>query len=607
MLITVFLFSGCGGGDGGGGGYGGGTDSGSSSQSSSQIGWGNVSVPSGYASVPLTLSSDTLTGTLKSAGRDAKTFQEAYLMLVYHSQNPSLNGNPVPIDLTLSTSAKYAERIDSTLYEKLISGDLQIRGQGFGTSSSQNGIDSVVNLSKSVEPEMEERFDRYQKNHIESMRHSYDLLKRMQENGMIPRRQSSEELKAKGRIELNGSPRADTVGTERNFWVYQYSTSTYQIASCTCRVVGQYCYVYAGNNDSSYYSNIDQYAVQIADYFDSTVYPTVRQNVGKEWNPGIDGDPRVYILLSVGINNSYVNFADEYQQSQLPSGEKSNECEIIYMDPLIFSDTGEMAEVQLSTMQAVSGHEFTHLVRFNMKYVAGSNDTPLGFSNMSGYTDTDLSVNEGCSIYTENVLLNRGITGNSNKIAQMRARGLERYLRQTSRSTLTSNVFNIQNNSGLGTYEMGFLIVQYLYERLGASSIKLLNQTDGKVGLESLKTASGNYDFVDIFDMQAIAILLSGKVSDSVYTLSGADLSGSTVYGSYTLHDAWSAATNVNDFGNGIDISQIDSSTDSFNLYEWSPLFIRLYNPDGKDLSIQVKGFSAGGGAGSVKAYLFYR
>ncbi|MGV8121155.1 MAG: hypothetical protein AB2L14_15450 [Candidatus Xenobiia bacterium LiM19] len=615
IIISVLLLTGCGGGGSGsgGGGYSGGdTGSGASQQSSSTVGWGNVPVPSGYTSIPVTLSSGTLAATLKSADNDAKAFQEAYLMLVYHSQNPSSNGNPVPVDLTLTKSTKDAERIDSILYEKLIPGVLPGPGSGAGEESSANSADNALILSKSAESksadqEMEGRFDEYQNNHLERLQHNSEFLKKMIELGKAPRSLSNEELKAKGRLDLNGSLKADTAGTERNFWIYLYSTSTYQIASCTCRAVGQNCYVYTNNNDSSYYSNIDQYAGQIADYFDSTVYPTVHQNVGNEWNPGIDGDSRVYIILSVGISNSYINFADEYQQSQLPAGEKSNECEIIYMDPLIFTDTGEMAESQLSVMQAVTGHEFTHLVRFNMKYVAGNNDAPPAFTNMSGYTDSDNSLQEGCAIYTENVLLNRGITSNSNKIAQMRARGLERYLRQTSKSTLTSTAFNRQNNDGLGVYEMGFFIVQYLYERLGASSIKVLNQTDGKVGLASLSAAAGQNSFSDIFDMQALTILLSGKVSDPVYTLRGADLSGSTGYGAYTLHDAWSAATNVYDFGNGIDVSQIDTKTYSFTLYEWSPLYIRLYNTDGKDLSIQVNGFSAGGGAGSVNAYTFYR
>ncbi len=602
ILISVLLFTGCGGGGSGGGGGGGGSDGGATPQPTSSVGWGNVPVPSGYTQSSVSVNNSTLTTTFRSEGNNAKAFQEAYLMLVYHSQSPSQNGNSVPVDLTLTTS-KDAELKNNDMQKNLGIGLLP----GPGADSSVIGDETAFVSLKGVDLKQEERFDDYQDNHLERLHHNFDFLKKMQEMGRAPGRLNSDELRTREKLDLNGSLKTDTVGTVKNFWVFMPSTSTYQIKTCTCQAVGQNCYVYIDNNDSSYYSNMNQYASQIADYFDGNVYSTVHQNVGYEWNPGIDGDPRVYILATVGLNNSYVNFADEYRQSQLPAGEKSNESEIIYMDPLMFSAVGDLAESQLSVIQAVTGHEFTHMVRFNMKFIASNNNVPQSFTDMAGQTDTDEPLHEGCAIYTENVLLNRGITSNSNVLAQIRARNLERYLRQTFKSTLTSATFNKQNNSGLGTYEMGFFVVQYLYERLGASSIKALNQADGKVGLESLKAASGQSQFSDIFDMQALTILLSGAVSDPLYTLKGADLTGSTSYGAYRLHDAWSAETNVNDFSNGIDLSQISTNTYSLKLYEWSPLFIRLYNPSGKVISVQVNGFSAGAGAGSLNAYAFYK
>ena len=604
IIISAALLCGCGGGSGGGGGVsgGGGSDSGAVSQSSTSVGWGNVPVPSGYTPLPVTLSVDTLTASLKSQS-GVRDFSEAYLMLVYHSQTPSSTGNKVPAELTLTASTKDEPLSIGGDYLKLMPDIVQ----GTGSYSASTAGSIALASSKDPDAEQQARFDRYERNHLDLLHHSFDLIGAMQKQGRAPGALTADELREKGKLDSRGVVKADTVGTAKNFWIYTASSSTFQITACTCRAVGQNCYVYTNNNDSSYYSNMDQYASQIASYFDSTVYPAVHQNIGYEWSPGIDGDPRIYIVLSVGINNSYVNFADEYRQSQLPAGERSNECEAIYADPMMFSGTGEAAETQLSVLQAVTGHELTHMVRFNMKYIASYGTSPIAFTEMAGDTDSDETLHEGSAIYTENVLLNRGVTSNSNVLATMRARNLERYLRSTSKSTMTSAAFNKQNNSGLGTYEMGFFIVEYLYERLGASSIKTLNQADGKLGLDSLRAASGGSSFNDIFDMQSLTILLSGMVGDPLYTLKGADLSGSTSYGGYTLHDAWSAVTNTNDLSNGVDVSQVSTSASSLSLYEWSPIFIRLYKPAGKTLSIKITGFTPGGGAGNVNAYAFYK
>jgi hypothetical protein len=57
-----------------------------------------------------------------------------------------------------------------------------------------------------------------------------------------------------------------------------------------------------------------------------------------------------------------------------PRGNTVNEVEAIYIDPLVFADTDSMgnpeaAENTLAQIQAVAGHEYTHMVRFNMKYI----------------------------------------------------------------------------------------------------------------------------------------------------------------------------------------------------------------------------------------------
>jgi hypothetical protein len=80
------------------------------------------------------------------------------------------------------------------------------------------------------------------------------------------------------------------------------------------------------------------------------------------------------------MNNAYFSFTDEYKQSAIPSGEYSNEVEAIYVDPLLFSSASEKADSKIEVIESVIAHEFTHMVRFNMKFV-GSKQIP-GYNTM---------------------------------------------------------------------------------------------------------------------------------------------------------------------------------------------------------------------------------
>ena len=72
----------------------------------------------------------------------------------------------------------------------------------------------------------------------------------------------------------------------------------------------------------------------LADEFDSKIYPVLTNKFGSEWNPGIDKDSRVTILMHsmVAEAGGYFNSADEYLKSQI---QKSNEREMIYLTPFI--------------------------------------------------------------------------------------------------------------------------------------------------------------------------------------------------------------------------------------------------------------------------------
>jgi hypothetical protein len=104
--------------------------------------------------------------------------------------------------------------------------------------------------------------------------------------------------------------------------------------------------------------NVDLDDVEaMVDTFQQQAYPTNRQFFGSEWNPGVDGDPRLYILYARGLGDSvagYYSSADEYSRLARPD---SNEKEMFYIN----------ADNQIpgdSYLDGVLAHEFQHMIHW---------------------------------------------------------------------------------------------------------------------------------------------------------------------------------------------------------------------------------------------------
>ena len=95
----------------------------------------------------------------------------------------------------------------------------------------------------------------------------------------------------------------------------------------------------------------------VAEEFDSIIYPKIRNIFGAEWVPGIDNDSRITILLTrmqtaVG---GYTRILDEKSKSAEPA---SNEREMIYLNTERFLP---------DKAGAFLAHEFQHLINYNKK------------------------------------------------------------------------------------------------------------------------------------------------------------------------------------------------------------------------------------------------
>lgn len=95
----------------------------------------------------------------------------------------------------------------------------------------------------------------------------------------------------------------------------------------------------------------------LVDKFQTEIYPTNRAFFGSEWTPGIDGDPRLYILYARGLGFSVLGYyypVDEYSRLAYPY---SNEKEIFYVN----ADVTSPGDPELASTLA---HEFQHMIHW---------------------------------------------------------------------------------------------------------------------------------------------------------------------------------------------------------------------------------------------------
>jgi immune inhibitor A len=143
------------------------------------------------------------------------------------------------------------------------------------------------------------------------------------------------------------------VGDERDFWVTNVDDNqNFQISA---RLEYQTEHAYFWVQDGVRFD--DQELEALAEAFENDIYPTNREFFGSEWTPGVDNDPRLYILYArdLGFNLAgYFSSADEYHPE---AHEYSNAVEMF----LLNSDNIGLGE---AFTYGVLAHEFQHMIHW---------------------------------------------------------------------------------------------------------------------------------------------------------------------------------------------------------------------------------------------------
>jgi immune inhibitor A len=242
------------------------------------------------------------------------------------------------------------------------------------------------------------------------------------------------------------------VGDEQLFWVSNSDTHEYRQVPAVLRYTGAHLYFWVEKGVEYRDADISR----LVKAFDEQIYPATRALFGSEWTPGVDNDPRMYLVYANNLGKKlagYYSSYDEYNPEVYPY---SNGHELFLVDA---GNVSLSKDYILSTM----AHELQHAIQWNIdrNEEAWLNE---GFSMLAEFTNH--YYNSGFD-YTYSLNTNLPLTGWS----------------------------PISGDNG-PHYGASFLFVQYFLSRFGEPALKALvaNPLNGLASVDDVLESEGITD-----------------------------------------------------------------------------------------------------------------
>ncbi len=168
-------------------------------------------------------------------------------------------------------------------------------------------------------------------------------------------RELAKRLGGKGNIPEVVPPATEAakLGEKRSFWVTNVDTNENFQVTGVLRYIGTNLYFWI--EDGVSYN--ERELKNLSEAFDQKIYPTNREFFGSEWSPGIDQDPRLYILLAGGLGNNLAGYFSSADSVHPLAHEYSNAHEMF----LLNADNIELGE---EFTYGVLAHEFQHMIHW---------------------------------------------------------------------------------------------------------------------------------------------------------------------------------------------------------------------------------------------------
>jgi immune inhibitor A len=165
--------------------------------------------------------------------------------------------------------------------------------------------------------------------------------------------QLAEKFEGKQNIpsHLTTAPIQYKIGDPLDFYVLDTDTNVTRVVKATLQYETDEVYFWV--EDGIEYSKRDLKTVM--DRFSSQIYPTDQEIFGKEWIPGVDNDPHVYIFYGNGLGTHVAGFTSSLDVVLPVAHEYSNAHEMFYI-------SAESQPLSDPYTLSVMAHEMQHLI-----------------------------------------------------------------------------------------------------------------------------------------------------------------------------------------------------------------------------------------------------
>jgi len=334
-------------------------------------------------------------------------------------------------------------------------------------------------------------------------------------NTLIPAvdlNQLAEKFEGKKNIptHLTTAPIQYQIGDQMSFYVLNTDTNETRVANTTLQYETDQIYVWVENGID--YSKRDLKTVM--DRFASQIYPTDQEFFGKEWIPGVDNDPHLFIFYGNGLGDHIAGYTSSLDEVLPIAHEYSNAHEMFYI-------SAESQSLNDPYTLSVMAHEFQHLIH--------------------GYYDAN-----------EELWLNEGFSELATLLNGYDAGGFD-YL-FSNNPDLQLNYWPGDPNESDAHYGASFLFVTYMLDRFGKSFTQAVvsEQENGLVSIDKLMVdeqirdkSTGEQETADklFSDWVAANYLKDDSIGDGRYDYSNYT-NGPKMNATQTLYDCANAAIN---------------------------------------------------------------
>jgi hypothetical protein len=301
--------------------------------------------------------------------------------------------------------------------------------------------------------------------------------------------------------EVSTSPAGEyDVGDAQVFWVHDVRTNEFFTATATLEYATPHAYWWVENGYEVPSKALEGSALR----FENNTYPTARRIFGSEWNPGVDGDPHIYLYLGYvpGVGG-YFSGPDEYPVEIRPH---SNEHEIFYVN---LDNAGPGSEY----FDGLIAHEFQHMIHWAMD------------------RDEDGWVNEGLSELASRV------TGYD-------VGGSDLLFRAVPDTQL--NAWAELEDSG-PHYGASYMFLSYFFDQYGEDAIRRLVEEEGN-GIAAFETVlaemgAHQQDFVELFADWVVANYADDGETVGRYGYADLEVSAPALAAQHALFPVYAQAT----------------------------------------------------------------